>query len=47
MEGVRYGAGGAGKCSRGNACMTRIIEGKKEVNEQHKPSTGKGDGKSL
>lgn len=39
--------GGAGKCSRGNACMTHIIEGKKEANEQHKLCTGKVDGKSL
>lgn len=47
MEGVRYGVGGAGKCSRGNACMTRIIEGKKEASEQYKPPTRKGDGTTL
>lgn len=47
VERVRYGVGGAGKCSRGNACMTRIIEGKKEANEQYKPPTRKGDGTTL
>lgn len=39
--------GGAGKCSRGNACMARIIEGKKEAMRSINPPLEKEKGKSL
>lgn len=49
-EGKEQGRGrgaGTGKCSKGNACLTRVIAGKKEANEQHKTSARERNGKRL
>lgn len=45
--GVRYGVGDAGKCSRGNACMTHIIEEKTRHMSNINPPLKKKMGKAF